>query len=79
MNSKMKFEDAMLMLEDTVSKLESGSLSLDDSLKAFEDAVKLVKICNEKLENARAHVRVLVKDAEGSVSDAPFDGEQDEA
>jgi exodeoxyribonuclease VII small subunit len=48
-------------------------MSLDESIKAFEDAVKLVKICNEKLEDAERRVRILTEGDDGSVTDMPFD------
>ncbi len=72
MNEKMKFEEAMLALEDIVRKLDSGNLSLDESLKAFEEAIALVKLCNSKLENAEQQVKILTEGADGVVSDAPF-------
>ena len=43
------FEDALAQLESVVEKLESGELSLDESLRSFEEGVRLVKFCNEKL------------------------------
>lgn len=72
MNEKMKFEEAMLALEDIVRKLDSGNLSLDELLKAFEEAIALVKLCNSKLENAEQQVKILTEGADGVVSDAPF-------
>ena len=72
MKKTMTFEEAMLSLEDIVKKLESGNLSLDDSLKAFEEAIALVKLCNSRLENAEQQVRILTEGADGVVSDAPF-------
>ncbi|MBO5879620.1 MAG: exodeoxyribonuclease VII small subunit [Clostridia bacterium] len=69
----MSFEEAFSQLEDIVKKLEGGGLSLDESLEAFEKAVKLVKLCNEKIEKAEAKVKILVEGADGSVTDAPFD------
>ena len=68
----------MLSLEDIVKKLEGGELALDDSLKAFEEAVGYVKICNEKLEAAEQKVKILLKGNEGTITDAPFDLEIDE-
>ena len=47
MNKKMTFEEAMEALELAVAKLENGTLSLDESLIQFEEAVKLIKYCNE--------------------------------
>ena len=69
----MKFEEAMLSLEDIVRKLEGGGLSLDESLSAFEEAVKLVKFCTEKLDEAEQKVRILTESADGSITDLPFD------
>lgn len=73
MKKTMSFEEAMLSLEDIVKKLESGGLSLDESLSSFEEAVKLVRFCNDKLESAEQRVRILVEGEDGSVTDAPFD------
>ena len=73
MKENMKFEDAMLELESIVRKLEAGSLSLDDSLSAFEDAVGLVKFCNAKLQSAEQKVRILTEGADATVSDKSFD------
>lgn len=63
----------MLSLEDIVRKLESGGLSLDESLSSFEEAVKLVKFCTEKLDQAEKKVKILTEGADGSVTDLPFD------
>ena len=78
MKKNMKFEEAMLLLEDIVRKLESGSLSLDESLSAFEEAVGLVKLCNEKLEDAEQKVRILTASAGGEITDLPFAVNDDE-
>ena len=72
MKKDMKFEEAMELLEDIVRKLESGSLSLDDSLLEFEKAIKLVRTCNERLEVAEQRVRMLTASLDGSVTDVPF-------
>ena len=73
MKKDMKFEEAMLLLEDTVRKLESGTLALDQSLDAFAEAVKLVKLCNEKLSEAEQKVKILTEGADGEITDLPFD------
>jgi exodeoxyribonuclease VII small subunit len=72
------FESAITKLEGEVRKLESGNMSLDESLAAFEEAVALVRICNEKLESAERRVRILVDNA-GEITDRAFDGADDEA
>lgn len=78
MKNNMKFEEAMLSLEDIVKKLESGSLSLDESLEAFEEAVRLVKLCNKRLEAAEQKVRILTAGEDGAITDLPFDTSENE-
>ena len=73
MKKDIKFEQAIEALDTAVTKLESGELSLDDSIKVFEEAIGLIKICNEKLSSAEQKVRVLIESQDGSVTDAPFD------
>ncbi|MBN1664913.1 MAG: exodeoxyribonuclease VII small subunit [Deltaproteobacteria bacterium] len=69
--AKDKFEDAMDKLEDIVKKMEAGNMSLDESLKAFEEGIKLVRVCTKKLDEAQRRVDVLL--AEGSdMATAPF-------
>ena len=75
MKKNVTFEEAMLALDNAVSKLESGTPSLDESLTTFEEAVKLIKVCNEKINSAEQKVKMLIENADGSVSDAPFDYE----
>lgn len=69
----MNFEDAMTKLDAEVRKLESGNMSLEESIASFEEAVKLVRVCNEKLESAQRRVRILTETANGEVTDMPFD------
>ncbi len=75
----IKFEDAMAGLEAAVHRLESSELTLDESVKEFEEAMKLVKICNERLEKAEQKVRILTEAADGSVSDSDFGAQENEA
>ena len=74
---EINFEEALVMLEGEVKKLESGNMTLDESISAFEEAVKLVKLCNEKLESAERRVRILTEMSDGSVTDLPFDSEDE--
>ncbi len=68
----MKFEEALSSLEDIVRSLEAGTLSLDESISEFERAVKLVKLCTERLDEAEAKVKILVSGEGGEISDKPF-------
>ena len=72
MSQNIRFEDAIAMLEDAVRLLESGSLSLDESIEKYEEAIKYVRICTEKLEKAEQKVKVLLQGADGAITDAPF-------
>ena len=78
MKKDMKFEEALLALEDITRKLEGGSLSLDDSIKEYEEAVRLIALCNEKIQNAEQKVRILTENLSGEISDAPFNSEENE-
>ncbi|MBI2210696.1 MAG: exodeoxyribonuclease VII small subunit [Deltaproteobacteria bacterium] len=62
-----KFETALEELEKVVERLESGELSLEDSLAAFEEGVRLVKYCNQKLTEVEKKIELLVKDKEGKL------------
>ena len=58
------FESALAELEGLVTKMESGDLSLDDSLKAFERGVRLARQCQTELKNAELRVQALTDDGE---------------
>lgn len=73
MTVEMKFEEALKKLEKIVSDLESGELTLDDSLKKYEEGVKLTQFCLKKLESARRKVEILVKTGGGKLEAKPFD------
>ena len=78
MKKNLTFEEAMLMLEQAVAKLENGALSLDESLTQFEEAVKLVKYCNAKISEAEQKVRILIENTEGEVTDQRFIASENE-
>lgn len=67
-----KFEEALKELEKLVERLESGELSLEESLAAFESGVSLVKYCSQKLTDVEKKIEVLVKDKEGKLQLKPF-------
>ena len=73
-----KFEDAMARLEDIVEDLEGGELPLEDSLKAFEEGMKLLTFCSDKLDEVEKRVSVLVKESDGRYSKKPFDEDEQE-
>ena len=64
MAEKLKFEEALKQLEEIVAKLESGELSLEESMTAFEQGTKLCKLCNAKLTEAEKKIEQLTKATE---------------
>jgi exodeoxyribonuclease VII small subunit len=71
--AKEKFEEALNKLEKIVSKLEKGDIPLEESLKLFEEGIRLSRLCNQKLDEAERRVEVLLKDKEGELKPQPFD------
>ncbi len=62
------FEDSMNELETIVTQLEAGDITLDDSLKLFEEGIKLAKTCQSKLEEAEKKVKILVQSGNGEMT-----------
>lgn len=61
----LKFEDALARLETIVTELEKGDLPLHDSLKMFEEGIKLSKTCLKMLDDAERKVEIMVQDKDG--------------
>ena len=57
----MNFEENMEELEKIVQELEKGELNLDDSIKKFEEGMKISKKCTEILEDAEKKITILIK------------------
>ncbi len=73
-----KFEDALKRLEEIVQRLEGGDLPLEDSLKYFEEGVRLSRFLSGKLEEAEKKVEILLKDEKGKLKAEKFDPEDEE-
>ncbi len=71
------FEEEFDELENVVSQIDSGELSLEDSITAFERGVTLVRSLNRKLDEVDRRIEVLTRDADGDLHIGSFD--QDEA
>ena len=69
------FEQQLKSLEGIVDKLEKGDLPLEESLKLFEEGVKLSNACKQELEAAEGRVQVLLKQKDGSVKAEKFEME----
>ena len=62
------FEASLGKLEKIVKQLEDGDLPLEESLKLFEEGVKLSRECRERLTTAERRIEMLMKDADGNLS-----------
>jgi exodeoxyribonuclease VII small subunit len=69
-----KFEEALKKLEEIVREMESGDLTLEESLKSFEEGIRLSRFCAKKLDEAERRIEVLLKNEEGA-DIKPFKGE----
>ena len=75
----LKFEDCLTRLEQIVGQLEAGTLSLEDSLKVFEEGIGLARHCAKYLAYAERRIEVLAKDDTGALSQKPFAFTEEEA
>jgi exodeoxyribonuclease VII small subunit len=71
----MTFEESMKELESIVNKMESGSLTIDESLKAFSKGIELCKECSKELEEAKGKVTILQKQMNDLI-EKPFEPTQ---
>ena len=63
-NENVNFENIMKQLEIIANELEKGNLNLDESVKKFEEGIKLSKKCNEILEKAEKKISILINSGE---------------
>lgn len=68
----LKFEESLEKLEGIITNIETGSLPLEDSLKAFEEGIGLVGYCEDLLTAAEGHVDILLKSRDGTSKEEPF-------
>ncbi len=67
----INFEDAMKKLEEITAQLEKGDLSLDESVKKFEEGINLSKECNKILEDSERRINILINN-DGDVTEENF-------
>ena len=72
--SKENFEESMKKLEGIVTELENGKLNLDESVKKFEEGMKIAKQCNTILEDAEKKITILLE-KDGELKEEDFDAE----
>lgn len=69
----LNFEDSLKKLEAIVEKLESGELSLEQSLQAFEEGVRISAFCQQKLKKADGQIALLIKKMNGEFELTDFE------
>ena len=69
--AKKTFENALARLEQITDELESGDLGLEKSLEKFNEGMTLVQFCNNKLDEAKSQVELLLK-KDGELVSVPF-------
>jgi len=70
----LDFEQSLTDLQNLVERLENGELSLEDSLTAFEQGVRLTRDCQTALAQAEQKVQILME-RDGELEEAPFDAD----
>ncbi|MGB7189426.1 MAG: exodeoxyribonuclease VII small subunit [Acidobacteriaceae bacterium] len=66
------FEQSLKQLEAIVGQMERGDVSLEDSVKLFEEGTKLAEQCKQQLAEAEGKVEVLIKQRNGAMKREPF-------
>ena len=72
--AKENFEESMKKLETIVTELENGYLILDESVKKFEEGMKIAKQCNNILEDAEKKITILLEE-DGELKEEKFETE----
>ena len=65
MSKKQSFENSLKQLQEIIEKLESGTPTLEEMMKLFEEGMQLTKICREQLTDVEERIATLVKDENG--------------
>jgi len=73
--ASLDFEQSLTDLQNLVERLETGELSLEDSLTAFEQGIRLTRDCQAALAQAEQKVQILME-RDGELEEAPFDADQ---
>ncbi|MBP3545896.1 MAG: exodeoxyribonuclease VII small subunit [Alphaproteobacteria bacterium] len=69
----LSFEEALTKLEVLVRELEAGKVKLDDAVSAYEQAIKLKKFCENKLNDAKLKIEKIETTSNGNLSLTPLD------
>ena len=66
------FEQSLKQLENIVAQMERGDISLEESIKLFEEGTRLAEQCKQQLAEAEGKVEILIKQRNGAMKREPF-------
>jgi exodeoxyribonuclease VII small subunit len=66
--TELTFESAFARLEEILEKMNSGTISLDESLKLYEEADRLILTCSKRLTDAERKIEILIKNRNGELA-----------
>ena len=72
MNEEIKLEAAMARLEDVLRTLEKDGVALEDALRLYEEGIRLVRVCNDRLEDAERRIKILKLSDSGEIVEEDF-------
>jgi exodeoxyribonuclease VII small subunit len=72
------FEQSLKQLERIVQELEDGDLPLEKALKKFEEGIQLTQFCSQKLDETEKKISILLKNADGRITEKSFTPDNDE-
>lgn len=72
-NKVLSFEEGMAQIEQIVKKLDTGNVTLDESLRLFEEGSRLIHNCSQQLKGYEQRVVRLVKGADGAPQEVSFE------
>ncbi len=73
----IKFEEAIKRLEEIVEEMEGKDLQLEKSIKLFQEGMELAAFCNSKLDDAEKKVNIVIKNAQGQLTEVKFNPEEE--
>ena len=68
------FEESLKQLETIIARLEKGDLPLEESVRMFEEGIRLSNACKTDIEAAEGKVQILLKQKDGTIQPEPFPG-----
>ena len=74
---EIKFEDALKRLETIAEKMNEEGLSLEESIKMFQEGMELSSFCNSKLDEAEQKISVVMKNSDGKLVEGDFSPEEE--